>query len=139
MKVCITNRMPDDVVQRISAQHDVAGHFHDDPMEPDRLITAVKEAEGLLCIITDPIDQNLLGNAPNLKIVANFGVGYNNIDVEAATRYGIMVTNTPDVLTDATADLAMALMLAVGRRLVEGDRIVRAQQFRFWAPFQSFP
>jgi glyoxylate reductase len=135
MKVFITNNMPEDVVQRISAQHDVTGFFRDAPMEPDSLREAVKGVDGLLCIISDRIDQALLAGAPNLKVVANFGVGYNNIDVDAASQKGIMVTNTPDVLTDATADLAMTLMLAAGRRLVEGDRMVRGQEFRFWAPF----
>jgi glyoxylate reductase len=135
MKVLITHHMPEDVVQRIAGLHEVSGHFEHRPMAPERLLDEVKDKNGVLCIISDVIDEAVLKAAPHLKIVANFGVGYNNIDVAAAARRGILVTNTPDVLTDATADLALALILAVGRRLVEGDRMVRRQQFRYWAPF----
>jgi len=98
------------------------------------LLQRVADKEGLLCTITDRVDEELLGRAPLLKVIANYGVGYDNIDVEAATKRGIPVSNTPDVLTDATADIAMALILATARRLVEGDKRVREGQFRFWAP-----
>ncbi|MCP4689826.1 MAG: D-glycerate dehydrogenase, partial [Desulfobacterales bacterium] len=83
---------------------------------------------------TDRIDEEVLDRAPNLKIIANHAVGYDNIDIEAATRRGVAVTNTPGVLTDATADLTFALILAAGRRVVEGDKRTRAGKFKFWAP-----
>ncbi len=86
-------------------------------------------------MITDTIDDELLKKAPHLKMIANFGVGYNNIDLEAATKRGIPVSNTPDVLTDATADTTFALILAIARRVVEGDKRTRAGEFKFWAPF----
>lgn len=135
MRVLITNRFPDDVVQRISNIHEVSGHFQDAPMDHRLLVDRVASCHGLLCMVSDTVDRAVLERAPELKIVANYGVGYNNIDVAEATRRNILVTNTPGVLTNATADLAMALILSVGRRVVEGDRLVRGGQFRFWAPF----
>lgn len=135
VKVLVTGQLPDDIVVRITAQHQVQLHELDRPMTREALLSAVDGKHGLLCMITDVVDQELLKRAPQLKIVANFGVGFNNIDVEAASSRGIWVTNTPGVLTDATADLTMALMLAVGRRVVDGDRHTREGKFRFWAPF----
>jgi glyoxylate reductase len=104
-------------------------------MERHRLLEAIGDKDGLLCMITDAVNEELLGRAPRLKMIANLGVGYNNIDVRAATTRGIPVSNTPGVLTEATADLAFTLLLAVARRVVEGDRRVRAGEFTFWAPF----
>ena len=107
-------------------------------MSRDALLDAVVGVDGLLCMITDHIDEELLNLAPDLKIVANFGVGYNNIDIEEAARRGVMVSNTPGVLTESTADLAMALLLAVGRRVVEStDTPVKGgfssgRRFTFW-------
>src|SRR5207249_3159612 len=92
---------------------------------------------GILCSLNDRIDATALQAAgPGLRIVANYGAGYNNIDVAAATRLGVLVTNTPGVLTDATADLAFALILAVARRVTEGDRLVRSGEWSGWAPLQ---
>ena len=136
MKVLITNRFPEDAIQRISASHEVSGHFQDSPMDRRQLLEDVAQCHGLLCTISNVVDRAVLDQAPDLKIVANYGVGYNNIDVDAATRRGILVTNTPGVLTNATADLAMALILSLGRRVVEGDRRVRQGQFRYWPLFQ---
>lgn len=135
MKVLITCRLPEDVLAHISQKHDITGHFLDSPMDPKQLQKTVIDCQGLLCTISDRIDAGLLDAAPNLKVVSNFGVGFNNIDVAAATQRGVLVTNTPGVLTDATADLAMALIMSVSRRIVEGDRMVREGAFRFWAPF----
>jgi glyoxylate reductase len=135
MKVLVCGNLPDDIMARIEARHEVSGHPHDCPIDRGDLLARVTHVEGLLCMITDVIDAPLLSRADRLKMIANFGVGYNNIDVPAATRRGIMVSNTPGVLTDATADLTMALILAVGRRIVEADRHTRDGKFRFWAPF----
>lgn len=90
--------------------------------------------DALLCLLTDRIDAPLLEGAERLRIVANMAAGTDNVDLAAAERLGIAVTNTPDVLSEATADLAFALLLAVARRLVEGDRWVRAGRFRGWSP-----
>lgn len=94
------------------------------------------ESDAVICMLSDSINADLLSHATKLKILANYAVGYNNIDLAAAKARGIVVTNTPDVLTDATADLAWALMLAVARRVVEGDRWVRTGTWRGWAPTQ---
>lgn len=135
MNTLVCGNLPDDIMARIAVRHETTGHPYDRPMDRDDLLAAVTDKHGLLCMITDTIDVRLLDRAPQLKMIANFGVGYNNIDVAAATARGIMVSNTPGVLTDATADLTMALILAVGRRVVEADRHTRDGQFRFWAPF----
>jgi glyoxylate reductase len=135
MKVLITKRLPDDIVHRIVEHHEVTMEKNDQPLEKAHLKAAIADKHGVLCLITDTLDHNIISHASKLRIIANFGVGFNNIDVAAATRRGILVTNTPDVLTDATADLAFALVLAVGRRIVEGDRIVREKRFHFWSAF----
>jgi glyoxylate reductase len=96
------------------------------------LLEAVADAEGLVCLVTERVDEELLRHAPRLRVVANVAVGYDNIDVAACTRRGVVVTNTPDVLTEATADFAWALLLAAARRVVEGDRLVRSGQWRSW-------
>jgi len=105
------------------------------PTDDDRRY-GFSQADAVICTLADPITDALLAAAPRLKIVANYAVGYNNVDVAAATRRGIVVTNTPDVLTDATADLTWALILAGARRVVEGDRWTRSGQWPGWAPTQ---
>jgi glyoxylate reductase len=135
MNVLVTGNLPDSLIARIESEHRVQVHRQDRPMERRVILESIGDKQGLLSMITDAVDSELLDRAPGLNVVANFGVGYNNIDVPAATRRGIMVTNTPGVLTDATADLTMALMLSVARRVVEGDRRTREGRFRFWAPF----
>ncbi len=100
------------------------------------LVSALRGADALIAILRDRIDDELLAAAPNLKVVANVAVGYDNVDVEAASGRGIFVTNTPDVLTDATADLTFALLLAAARRLGEGERLVRSGTWGGWEPGQ---
>lgn len=100
----------------------------------EELLNAVRDRDGLLPMLTDRIDASLFDAAPNLKIVANYAVGYNNIDIPEATRRGIAISNTPGVLTDATADTAFALLLATARRVVESDRFTRDGKFKSWAP-----
>ncbi len=98
------------------------------------LCSAVQGRDGILSMLTDPIDAEVLRSATRAKVIANYAVGYNNIDVETATELGIKVTNTPGVLTDATADLTWALMLGISRRLVESDNFTRGGHFKSWAP-----
>jgi glyoxylate reductase len=134
-KILVTGRLPDEIISGLARRFEVVRQDEDRPMERRRLLAAVGDRDGLLCMITDGIDAELLDAAPRLKMIANMGVGYNNIDVSAATARGIPVSNTPGVLTEATADLAFTLLLTIARRVVEGDRRVRAGQFKFWAPF----
>jgi glyoxylate/hydroxypyruvate/2-ketogluconate reductase len=98
----------------------------------DDLITPISQAEGVMCSVVDRIDEALLSRCPKLKAVCNVGVGYNNIDVAACTKRGIMVTNTPGVLDDSTADLAFALILATARRITEAEAWLRAGNWKEW-------
>ncbi len=134
-KILITGHLPDQFVTGLSREFDVEMHPHDRPMAREALLRAVADKDGLLSMITDAVDRELLNRAPRLRMIANFGVGYNNIDVKEACARRIPVSNTPGVLTDATADLAFALILGAARRLVEGDRLIRQNSFPPWAPF----
>lgn len=100
----------------------------------DELLEAVKGRQALLCLLTDPIDSEVIEAGDQLKIIANFAVGYDNIDIVAATKKGIMVTNTPGVLTETTADMAWALLMSLARRIVEADEFVREGRFKRWEP-----
>jgi glyoxylate reductase len=134
-KILVTGRLPEEILSLLAGQFEVESQDEDRPMERRRLLDAIGDRDGLLCMITDSIDEELLSHAPRLKMIANMGVGYNNIDVRAATARRIPISNTPGVLTEATADLAFTLLLAIARRVAEGDRRVRAGKFTFWAPF----
>jgi glyoxylate reductase len=134
MKVLVTARMPEEVLALIRRDHQVETYAADPPLDRQRLLRSIAPQEGLLCTITDRIDTELLDRAPALRVIANYGVGFEHIDLEAATRRGIPVTNTPGVLTETTADLAFALILATARRVVAGDQRVRAGKFHYWAP-----
>ena len=107
---------------------------HDRVLTREELLAGVAGRDGVLCLLTDTIDAEVLDAAKGCKIFANYAVGYNNIDVQAATARGIAVTNTPGVLTDATADLTWALLMSAARRIVEGDQFTRAGKFEGWAP-----
>lgn len=135
INILVTGLVPEEVMARLKNEHRVEANLEDRPMERAVLVDAVGDKQGLLCMITDRIDAELLERAPHLRMIANFGVGYDNIDVRAATERRIPVSNTPGVLTDTTADLAFALILGCARRIVEGDGYTREGKFQFWAPF----
>jgi glyoxylate reductase len=130
----VTRRLPGTALDRLATEHEV--HLWPEPNAPprDRLVAGVRDAEGLLSMLTDRVDAELIASAPDLKAIANYAVGTDNVDLEAATARGIPVGNTPDVLTETTADLAFALMLAAARRIVEGDAAVRAGEWPEWSP-----
>lgn len=107
---------------------------HDRAATRAELLAGVAEAEVLVSQLLDPIDAELIAAAPKLRLICNYAVGYNNVDAEAARARGVVVCNTPDVLTEASADLTWALILAVTRRVLEGDRLTRAGEFKGWAP-----
>lgn len=102
------------------------------PIEKNTLISKAKDCDAILCLLSNKIDKEIIDSLPKLKVIANYAVGYNNIDIEYATQKKIWVTNTPDVLTDATADLAFALLLATARRIVEADKFTREGRFKIW-------
>ena len=104
------------------------------PMPRTALVAALRRVDGVLALLTDRLDATLLAGAPRLRAIANCAVGYDNVDLRAAATRGIVVTNTPDVLTEASADLAFALLLAAARRVAEGDRLIRAGRWRGWKP-----
>ena len=134
MNVLITGKLPDSVLERVRKVHDVTLNDTERPMSREQIMKAIGQVDGLLCMITDKVDPDLLAPAAKLKMIANYGVGYDNIDVPAASRRGIPVSNTPGVLTDATADLAMASILGAGRKIVTGDAKTRRGDFKFWSP-----
>jgi glyoxylate reductase len=118
----------------LAGQFDVVAHPTEHRRSEDEVITLLEEADAAITLLSDPLTRRVLEANPNLRMIANYAVGYDNVDVEAARELGIVITNTPGVLTDATADLTMALILAVMRRLVEGDGEVRATGQCVWEP-----
>ncbi len=135
--VVVTRPLPDPGVAVLAeAGLEVRANPDDRPWSRAELLAAVAEADALLCMLSEPVNAELLDAAPNLKVVSNYAVGFDNIDVAEARGRGVEVTTTPDVLTEATADLAWALLLAAARRLGEGDRLVRAGEWTGWGPNQ---
>jgi glyoxylate reductase len=132
--VFVTRALPFPALDRLRAAHEVDEWPGDLPPSPEELRARTRGADGLLTLITDRVDTELLDGAPRLKAIANMGVGTDNIDVEACSERGIPVGNTPDVLTDATADLAFALLLALARKIVPGAEKVRAGAWETWEP-----
>src|SRR5690606_17313601 len=134
-KVIVTRKLPDPVETRMRELFDAELNLSDAPMSRDELAQALQRADVLAPTITDRLDGELLAAAgPQLKLIANFGAGVDHIDVVAANAKGIIVTNTPGVLTEDTADLTMTLMMTVLRRVVEGANIVREGRFAGWSP-----
>ncbi|HCQ02144.1 MAG TPA: D-glycerate dehydrogenase [Candidatus Latescibacteria bacterium] len=133
--VYVTRRIPDESIRMLEDACDVVDvNPHDRALTRTEFLEAVQGRDGLLCLLTETVDDEVLDAAAGVKGVANYAVGFNNIDVDACARRGIPVSNTPDVLTDTTADLAWALMFSVARRIVEGDRYVRDGKFKGWGP-----
>ena len=133
--VVITRKLPDAVETRMMELFDVRLNLDDTPLTKAQLIEAVKTADILVPTVTDNIDSSILAQAgPKLRLIANYGTGIDNIDLATARQRGITITNTPDVLTEDTADMTMALILSVSRRLAEGERILRSGHWTGWSP-----
>jgi glyoxylate reductase len=133
--VVVTRKLPEVIETRMMELFDTRLNDSDTPLTKAALIEAVKSAEILVPTVTDRIDSSVLAHAnPELRLIANYGTGVDHIDVEAAYARGITVTNTPGVLTEDTADMTMALILAVARRLVEGERLARSGEWPGWSP-----
>ena len=134
-KVFVTRVIPDKGLELIKDFCEVNLWESELPPSRDELMRRVQGVDGLLCLLTDKVDGEVMDAAgEQLKVISNFAVGYDNIDVNAATARKLPVGNTPDVLTDATADFAFTLMLSAGRRVLEGDRYVRAGKWQTWGP-----
>src|SRR5215469_15272309 len=134
-KVVVTRKLPDPVETRMRELFDTELNLDDRPLDAARLASAVERADVLVPTITDRIDAAVIAKAgEQLKMIANFGAGGDHIDVAAATERGLIVTNTPGVLTDDTADLTMGLIMAVARRVVEGSEVIQHGEFHGWSP-----
>ncbi|MGD0421983.1 MAG: D-glycerate dehydrogenase [Candidatus Bathyarchaeia archaeon] len=133
-RVYVTRILPKEAMDRINSFCDAK--TWDGPLPPPREVLEenVANIDGLLSLLTDKIDAALMDKAPKLKVISNYAVGFDNIDIPAATKRGIIVGNTPGVLTETTADLAFTLLMAAGRRIVEGDKEVRAGRWKTWGP-----
>lgn len=133
--VIVTRKLPDAIETRMMELFDVRLNLDDHAFSPSEMADAVKEADVLVPTVTDRIDARILSQAgPNLKLIANYGAGVDHIDLASARQRAITVTNTPGVLTEDTADMTMALLLAVPRRLIEGERMLRDGGWKGWAP-----
>ena len=131
-KILITRKIFDEVVALVKKHFEVEDNQSDVPFPPDALVRKLQNKAGAIILLTDLIDEGVLSRCPDLKIVSNIAVGYNNIDVPACTRHKVMVTNTPGVLDDTTADFTWTLLLATARRLIEADQHLRSSQWNGW-------
>jgi glyoxylate reductase len=131
--VLVTRRLPSSVIRKLEASASVDLYTGDAAIAPDDLRARLAGKDALVCLLTDPIDRATIDAGAALKVIANVAVGYNNIDVPYAKSRGIVVTNTPDVLTEAVADFTWAMILAITRRISEGERIVRSGHWKGWA------
>lgn len=134
MKILVTHQIPEAGVKMLQQKYEVEINPHERLMMTKEIVASIKDKDALLCLLSDSISSEIMDTAPNLKVIANYAVGYNNIDIKAATERGIMVCNTPGVLTETTADLTWALLMAVSRRIVESDKYTRAGNFDSWKP-----
>ncbi len=135
MRVYITREIPDIAAELLTSKRIAVKVYRENkPIPYELLKKEVKDVDGVISLLTDKFDEEIIDSMPKCRIIANYAVGYNNIDVPYANSKGITVTNTPDVLTDSTADLAMTLVLACSRRLIEGEEIMRKNKFKGWQP-----
>ncbi|MFO8109966.1 MAG: D-glycerate dehydrogenase [Thermoplasmata archaeon] len=130
----MTRKIPEKGLNKITERYKTRVNPESRRLTKDEIIAGILGKKAVLCTLTDIIDRDIIQAGDDLKVISNYAVGYDNIDIECATENGIAVTNTPGVLTDATAELAFALMLAVARNIVKGDRFVRQDKFQGWDP-----
>ncbi len=134
MNIFVTRKIPEKGLQMLTQRYNVEINPENRVLRKQEIIEGVRGKDGLLCLLTDPIDKDVIEAEPSLKMIASYAVGYDNIDVAAATALGIPVCNTPGVLTDATAEMTWALIYAVARHIVKGDQFTREGKFRGWGP-----
>ncbi len=134
MKIFVTRKIPEQGLNLLKKLHQLELNPYDRILKKDEIIEGVKGKDGLLCLLTDTIDKDVILSEPKLKMISNYAVGFDNIDVKTATELKIPVSNTPDVLTEATAEMAWAILFSVARRLIEGDKLTRSGKFIGWDP-----
>jgi len=132
--IYVTRRIPQAAIDLLSSYFDVSVNPFDRNLRRAELLEHVKDSDAILCLLSDCIDRSVIDAAPRLKCISNYAVGFNNIDVEYATKQGIVVCNTPKVLTETTADLTWALITSCARRIVESDGFLRSGEFKGWGP-----
>jgi lactate dehydrogenase-like 2-hydroxyacid dehydrogenase len=135
-KVLISQRIFDEAVERVRQHFEVDWNNSETPLTPPHLIQRLRDKEGAIILLSDRIDQEILSHCPDLKVLSDVSVGYDNIDIEACNRQKIMVTHTPGVLDDTTSDLTWALLLSTARRVVELDQYLRSGQWKKWGMMQ---
>ncbi|MCA0172221.1 2-hydroxyacid dehydrogenase [Bacillus sp. RAR_GA_16] len=136
-KVYLTRKLPDEIINQLSEKCELRMWWSEEEPVPRAVLEReIQEVDGLFCMLTEEIDHSLLENASKLKVVANMAVGYNNIDIKAAKEKGVVVTNTPGVLTETTADLTFALLMATARRIPEASTYLREGKWEAWSPMQ---
>lgn len=134
MNIFVTRRIPEPGLELLRKEHEIEMNPKDHVLSKDEIIEGLKGKDGILCLLTDQIDKEVINSESKLKMIANYAVGYDNIDIKTATKRGIPVSNTPEVLTDTTAEMAWALLFSVTRRIVEGDSFTKAGKFEGWGP-----
>jgi glyoxylate reductase len=135
-KVFLTRKLPPKAMQRLFEYTELEFNKEDRVLSKKEIMEGVQEKDAMLCLLTDTIDGEIMDANPNLKIIANYAVGFNNIDVDAATQRNIPITNTPGALTETSADMAFTLLMATARRVVEGDKFIRTGKWTGWGPLQ---
>jgi glyoxylate reductase len=133
-KVLITRKIPQNAREILNKKCELEIFKKNEPISRNALKDLILDKDGVICLLSEEIDKEIIDLAKNLRVISSYAVGYNNIDVEYATKKEIAVTNTPGVLTDATADLTWALLLGIVRRIAEGDRMIRTTGFKGWGP-----
>jgi lactate dehydrogenase-like 2-hydroxyacid dehydrogenase len=134
MKIFVTRRIPEPGLSLLRKKYEIEVNPYKRILTKDEIIKGMQGKDGLLCLLTDCIDKTVILSEPKLKMIASYAVGYDNIDVKTATKRGIPVSNTPGVLTDTTAEMALALLFSTARRIVEGDKFTRSGRFKGWDP-----
>jgi len=134
MKIFVTRKIPEKGLDILRKHHEIEVNPHDRVLSKKEIIKGLKGKDGLLCLLTDQIDKEVIESKKKLKMISNYAVGYNNIDIKTATRHKIPVSNTPGVLTDTTAEMAWALLFSTTRRIAEGDKFTRDGKFKGWGP-----
>jgi glyoxylate reductase len=133
-KILVTRKIPENGIELLKRHFVVEVNNREHDLSQDKLLKKLQNVFGVVAMMANKFDRESISKLESLRVISNFAVGYDNVDVNAATEKGIAVTNTPGVLTDATADLAFGLLLAIARRITEGDRLVRAEKFTGWTP-----
>lgn len=134
MKIFVTRKIPKAGLDLLEKHHEIEVNPENRVLSKEEILEGVQGKKGLLCLLTDTIDEDIIRKEPELKMIANYAVGFDNVDVKTATERGIPVSNTPGVLTDTTAELTWSLIFAVARRVVESDSFTRADKFKGWDP-----